>query len=82
MVPLQLVLRSPVLGAKINALEVRSIRRYPERNPNKAPKHGRRIRYRIAAQIDFNRAILKPGPRYDCEAFGIIKTGRTCIRKA
>jgi hypothetical protein len=74
MVSLQLVGRSPILRAQVEALEMGSVRSYAKRNPDKAPQVGRRAGRSVTTQVHFNRAILKGAPWNDCETACIIKT--------
>jgi len=74
MIALQLILRAPVLGAKIEALEMRPVRSYAKRNTDKAPQIQRRVGRSVTTQVHFNGAILKGASRNDRESAGIIQT--------
>src|SRR5262252_3377107 len=82
MVSLKLVLRSPVLGTKIKALELGLSSGHAERDPDKPTQVRTRIRCGIAAQIDFDCAILKRGPRNYCQPARVIKAIRPGIYNA
>ena len=58
MIPLQLILRSSILGSNVKALEMRSIL-HTERNPHETAQLRRRIRRGIARQDHFNGAVLE-----------------------
>src|SRR5215470_8054210 len=82
MVSLKLVLRSPVLGTKIKALEMGLVSGNAERNPDKPTQVRTRIGCGVAAQIDFDCAILKGGPRNYCHPARVIETIRPGIYNA
>src|SRR5215471_20883701 len=73
MVSLELVLRPPVLRTKIKALEMGLVSGNAEGDPDKPTQVRTRIGCGIAAQIDFNGAILKGSTRNCCQAPRIIE---------
>jgi len=79
MVSLQLVLGSPVLGAQVEALEMGPVRSYTKCNPDKAPPLWWCVGRSVAAQVHFNRAILKGASWNDSKTACIIKTFWTGI---
>src|SRR5450631_346915 len=72
-IPLQLVLRAPILWTKVETLEVRCVRRYPESNTDEATELGRRIRSGITTEGDLNTSILKRDSANDCEPSGVVR---------
>ena len=68
MVPLQLILRSSILGSNVKALEMRRIL-HTERNPPETAQL--RIRRGIARQDHFNRAVLERCSTHDGQSVAI-----------
>ena len=73
MVSLPLVLGSPVLRAKVEALEMGPFRSYAKRHPDKTPRARWCVGCGVTTQVYFNGAILKGASWNDGETASIIQ---------